>query len=398
MSLYAIQDTTLIGIGDAIRTKGGTSESIPVTALAEAIINLPSGGGSGDVEIPTVVNCPAMNTEYFFAGDRMKWALDLIPAGKTIEFITGNTNYSNTTGGMIQNCTGDYSKVTLNTWLLKGGFGENYVTKLPNIKFVDIHYSTGAAQLFMSSKGIRDIPKNYLAACDSNGNKMSTPYENLFNNRYEMYSMFGGCENLRTLPDFPTFITYDSTNGYGYYGCFDRCYSLDKIEGLPVTSENGGFTSNAFDSAFSYCFRISEMTFQVKPDGSPYVCNWSSQNIDLSGAGYGFSEFYCNEYNGLSKDDEVYPTDSGLVNGNLLTERPDDWWTPESTSSRYNHDSAVRTINSLPDCSAGSGNTIKFRRDGGKLTGPNADNSCGALTDAEIAVATSKGWTVTYYG
>jgi hypothetical protein len=64
---------------------------------------------------------------------------------------------------------------------------------------------------------------------------------------------------------------------------------------------------------------------------------------------------------------------------------------------RYNHDSAVNTINSLPDTSAylaekGGTNTIKFRGTLGSKTDGGAINT---LTEEEIAVATAKGWTVT---
>lgn len=44
MSKYVIDDTTLIGIGDAIRTKKGTSAQIPVPDLASEILSIPSGG------------------------------------------------------------------------------------------------------------------------------------------------------------------------------------------------------------------------------------------------------------------------------------------------------------------------------------------------------------------
>ena len=64
--------------------------------------------------------------------------------------------------------------------------------------------------------------------------------------------------------------------------------------------------------------------------------------------------------------------------------------------SRYNHDSAVRTINSLPDTSAyltanGGTNTIIFKGASGASTDGGAINT---LTEEEIAVATAKGWTV----
>ena len=69
-----------------------------------------------------------------------------------------------------------------------------------------------------------------------------------------------------------------------------------------------------------------------------------------------------------------------------------DWYSLDVNYSRYNHDSAVNTINSLPDCSASGGtNTIKFKGESGALTDGGAINT---LTEEEIAVATAKGWTV----
>ena len=64
--------------------------------------------------------------------------------------------------------------------------------------------------------------------------------------------------------------------------------------------------------------------------------------------------------------------------------------------SRYNHTSAVNTINSLPDTSAylataGGTNTIKFKSNAGSATDGGAISN---LTEEEIAVATAKGWTV----
>ena len=60
--------------------------------------------------------------------------------------------------------------------------------------------------------------------------------------------------------------------------------------------------------------------------------------------------------------------------------------------SRYNDNSAVNTLNSLPDCSSLSvSNTIKFNGEAGSKTDGGAINT---LTEEEIAVATAKGWTV----
>ena len=75
-----------------------------------------------------------------------------------------------------------------------------------------------------------------------------------------------------------------------------------------------------------------------------------------------------------------------------------DWFTEKIKYSRYNHDSAVRTINSLPDTSAylasvGGTNTIKFKGASGTKTDGGAISN---LTESEIAVATAKGWTVSF--
>jgi hypothetical protein len=70
-----------------------------------------------------------------------------------------------------------------------------------------------------------------------------------------------------------------------------------------------------------------------------------------------------------------------------------DWYSSKVEYSRYNHDSAVNTINSLPDTSAYGTNTIKFKGAAGSATDGGAINT---LTEEEIAVAAVKGWTVTF--
>ena len=76
----------------------------------------------------------------------------------------------------------------------------------------------------------------------------------------------------------------------------------------------------------------------------------------------------------------------------------DDWWSSDINYSRYNHNSAVETINSLPNTKPyldanGGTNTIIFKGNAGAKTDGGAINT---LTDAEIAVATAKGWTVSF--
>lgn len=204
---------------------------------------------------------------------------------------------------------------------------------------------------------------------------------------------FDGCYKLRKFP--MSFLAHGNpavSYSYSlYYGLFSYCYSLDELINLPVLHRNSSWTSNAFNSTFTYCHRLKDVIFETNEDGSPIkINNWSKQAINLSSrVGYCASTDVNTviKYAGFTTDTQV--TDEASYQA--LKDNPD-WWTADSNYSRYNHDSAVRTINSLPDVSAKSGNTITFTGAAGALTDGGAINT---LTEAEIAVAAAKGWTVT---
>jgi hypothetical protein len=111
---------------------------------------------------------------------------------------------------------------------------------------------------------------------------------------------------------------------------------------------------------------------------------WANQVIDLSKqAGWGTSTQTNYDKTKEVKDDATYQA---------LKDDPD-WWTNNVAYSRYNKESAVRTLNSLPDTTATGSNTIKFKGEAGSLTDGGAINT---LTEEEIAVAAAKGWTVSF--
>jgi hypothetical protein len=210
-------------------------------------------------------------------------------------------------------------------------------------------------------------------------------------------AMFQNCYSLRQLPtNICTHGFPKTTYSYSFYNYMaSNCYCLDEIIDLPIpyTSE---WKSNAFNSTFSHCYRLKNITFAT-PNGQPYVVNWKGQTIDLTyyvGVAYHKNISNILNYNsGITEetriiDDETYQ---------LYKDNPDSWTIIEAYS-RYNHDSAVATINSLPDTSAyllanGGTNTIKFKGASGSKTDGGAINT---LTEEEIAVATAKGWTVTF--
>jgi hypothetical protein len=214
---------------------------------------------------------------------------------------------------------------------------------------------------------------------------------------------FNNCWSLRTVPDWwyklklNKDVTVAITSSALYNACFSYCYSLDEALNIPVWTCTKPFTSNLCNNTFSNTHRLKNITFETD-NGQPIVVSWKSQTIDLSAkvsVGYTPDTSYAtvNFNSGITIDKRV--TDDASYQA--LKNDPD-WWTNKIEYSRYNHDSAVETINSLPDASAylasaGGTNTIKFASNSGSATDGGA---IGNLTAEEIAVATAKGWTVTF--
>lgn len=245
--------------------------------------------------------------------------------------------------------------------------------------------------MFTTCYMLREIPEDYCDTWDwSYMEAMTSGYGG------EADNVFKDCYSLRSFPmKFFQRLNPNAVNSYSmYYGFLSGCYSIDEIVDVPFPHYNATWTSNAFNNAFQYCGRAKRITFALQEDGTPHVVNWKTQTIDLSKSiGVVYNRKYVTDYNsGITADKEVTNDDNYAA----LKNDPD-WWTYTYDYSRYNHDSAVETINSLPDASAylataGGTNTIKFKGTSGSKTDGGAINT---LTEEEIAVATARGWTVT---
>jgi hypothetical protein len=218
---------------------------------------------------------------------------------------------------------------------------------------------------------------------------LSGSYSNSMNN------MFTQCYSLRKAP--VEIFKHGNPNVYQGYSnfnyAFNNCASLDEIINMPLA--HGTFTGNAFSNFCTECNRLKNLTFELDSNGNPQIKQWKSQVIDLTqGVGHIRYNNYSNivNYNsGITANKRVYDD----ATYQALKNDPD-WFAGSTQYSRYNHDSAVATINTLPDtsaylASAGGTNTIKFTGSAGSKTDGGAINT---LTEAEIAVATAKGWTV----
>ena len=261
------------------------------------------------------------------------------------------------------------------------------LTQVPKLNNVIVYDMTS---MFSSCRNLRIIPEDIADTWDWSYVKGLT---SSYNGNWGQ--IFGDCYSLRSIP----MNLIKSGNPYIYYGYsyffygFNDCYALDELINLPIPYTKATWTSNAFHYTFNKCERLKNITFALN-NGVPYTVTWKSQVIELTDyLGYAWYESTLLDYNsGITADKEV--TDDASYQ--LLKNDPD-WFTIKPEYSRYNHDSAVATINSLPDtsaylASAGGTNTIKFRGQAGASTDGGAINT---LTEEEIAVAAAKGWTVT---
>ena len=382
MAKVLVNESSLTGIADAIRGKNGETTTYKPSEMAAAITAI-SGGGPDIPESAFVISGNCSYWDYcgqwdsFIDAYKNKWSTSdinlcasMFENSKLTE-IPFEINFDTTTympiTNMFRNCQN----------MIK-------IPKLNNLKPSD------TSKLFESCNKLRTIPNDFTNNWDFSYIDNQTSQFNCNQN-----NMFYDCHSLRSIPI--GLISHGNKNVYYiysyFYNAFTHCYSLDELVNLPIPYTKATWSNNSFSNTFTYCERLKNITFKKQDDGTPYTVNWRGQVIELiSNVGYAtMKEAILNYNSGITADKEV--TDDASYQA--LKDDPD-WWTVDVAYSRYNHDSAVATINSLPDTSAylaaaGGTNTITFKGDAGSATDGGAINT---LTEEEIAVATAKGWTV----
>lgn len=346
-------------------------------------VNVAGGGGGGNVEPIHLTG----GISYYFYGPITGAYIDLY--GNTIS--TENISYfqnlfQNNTATRIPfniNCDGTTTNTFANLF--------NHCLNLKELPRIINGKPTATNDMLSYCANLREIPDSFCDTWD-----WSTLEATTSNYQGSRQSLFSHCESLRKYSQ-ALVSHYSPKSNYSmtYAYMFDSCYCLDAINDLPVVVGANPITSNQLNYVASNTYRLKSFTFALD-NGNPVVANWQNQTIDLSGSTYsgvGYTTdgaFYIgqliNNNSGITADKEV--KDDATYEA--LKNDPD-WFSTKRDYSRYNHDSAVETINSLPDCSATGTNTIKFRGAAGAKTDGGAINT---LTDAEIAVAAAKGWTV----
>jgi hypothetical protein len=356
--------------------------------MATRISAIQGGGGGGGADIPEEAFSVTGDCPYRFAGKGWTWFFDdyanrittkdvsdlqYMFYKSSIEHIPFDINLSNKVSDIMFVFADN--TVIETAPLIKG-------TLTPPTS--NYSNNTRVSDLFRGCYCLRTIDENYF---DYFGGEDF--WQAARNYNAARCNMFYECHSLRKLPILKNLANAHTSTSALYKGLAYACYALDEITELPVC-ETATLNSNTMSSAFSYCGRIQNFTFETNDDGTAKTVKWKAQTLDLSSyVGYiNSSSSITTHYNsGITADKEV--KDDATYQA--LKNDPD-WFTVKVEYSRYNHDSAVETINSLPDSSAYGTNTIKFKKASGSATDGGAIEN---LTEAEIAIAAAKGWTVT---
>ena len=421
MAKVLVNESSLTGIADAIRGKNGSTDTYKPSEMAAAITAI-SGAAEPVIEAlsvtsngtytatdgldgysPITVNVPqdgsppdnafviSGNCEYRFANDGWTWFIEQYRDRITTQNIEDAQHMFNNSK-IITNIPFDINFRSISNFSNTQSIF-NECRNLINLPILNNFRVYNTNNMFKSCMKLRTIPEDYASAW--NWNYLESQTAGYTGNQT---GMFYCCYSLRSIPmDLISHGNPNITYSFSYFNNgFYECYVIDELVNLPIPYTNATWTSNTFANTFTRCCRLKNMTFALN-DGQPHIMNWKSQTIDLSSAtgyvAYDSAKQYILNYNsGITADKEV--TDDATYQA---LKNDADWFTTNVAYSRYNHDSAVATINSLPDtsaylASAGGTNTIKFKGDAGSATDGGAINT---LTEEEIAVATAKGWTVT---
>ena len=435
MAKVLVNESSLTGIANAIRGKNGSTTTYKPSEMAAAITAI-SGGGEPVIEAlsitangtytapdgvdgysPVTVNVPqdgsppesafviSGNCSYRFANNGWNWFLENYGNRITTNNIANASNMFYMSGN-IETIPFEINFIDTGC-IISRIFSGCGIVQLPSIDFKQTTRAN-CSSVFQSCSSLKSIGtlKNlypmsmeyFFNGCNNLRNMPEFENLNMSYNQTSIISLvsfFYGCYSLRSIPEDFLKQMVQPTNTATYYSffshCFSGCYALDELKGL--NPQTGKITNNMFVNTFNYCQRLKNITFAKQDDGTPYTVNWKKQTIDLTtNVGYADVKSTILNYNsGITADKQV--TDATTYAA--LKDDPD-WFTCDVAYSRYNHDSAVATINSLPDtsaylASAGGTNTIKFKGAAGSATDGGAISS---LTPEEIAVATARGWTV----
>lgn len=362
----------LTAIGNAIRSKTGETELLTLDAMPAAIQGIETGG-----EIPTEALTLTGDISYAFYGSYWQWFLEKFGSRIKTENITGAqmTFCSNPT----KSIDFDLNFAGSQEWV-SGTFANSGIEEF-NGAIKNLQPAT-MENVFSGCTRLRYLPE--FIDCDFSYIRRNNP-------DYGFMSMFGSCNSLRYISPLLLKELYaDGATRPRFDGCylfssFSNLWALDELVGLNPSGSHS--ESDMFGGFCALACRVKDVTFTEVDD----ILWWSNQAIMLDNCvGWSDLDDFILGYNsGLTRDTEIVDDASYQRLKNSV-----DSWTKLKEYSRYDKASAIRTIESLPDVSQyGSNNLIQFKGNAGSKTdGGQIDT----MTEEEVAVAVSKGFTVSY--
>lgn len=411
MSKVLVNDTSLSAIGNAIREKNKTETKYKPAEMGAAILELPTYSGTGTAQDMDIKgDCSYLNNEgrwdWYFNDDNVY----------TISLVSNaNSMFKNSKLSVIPPIDLQYCEDLTSMF-----YGCNNITELPTLTgytyYTHYYESSNSnikidascaliSKMFSYCYNVRTMPENYLLDIYITNHSPQVldeiyPTKGIatVSDEDALSMMFYNCYSLRNhcyINIFDRDINGEQIKPY--FATFYNCYSLDEIKDCYVFTTLSSITTT-FYSFVTNCYRVKDVTFDVSGSISgvfqPRKANWSGQTINLSAIGYGDKAKITGYNSGITEDKEV--TDDTTYAS--LKDDPD-WFTQDINYSRYNRLSALNTINSLPDCSEYisenglTNNVIKFSGESGAKTSGGAINE---LLESQIAIATAKGFTVSF--
>lgn len=416
-----VNDDSLKAIGNAIRGKNGETTTYKPAEMAAAITAISGGDGLTQEDL-TFTNeqlsyIITPNTNYLQKYyDKMKFVPNTISNTTFLDFGQfAQDRAASDLSKIIIDCNG------INIFYGQYMFSITNVQKLPKIINASDNLVLGTTYMFVN--GNNNLTENEILRFISNfsslsnyihrGTSTTTCYPFIFNGSFDNVLDFSQCilknnEIKHNEYSYKKFEYYDGLQSF--YASYIK--SLNNIY-LPYDQTKLNITDNK-NLVPQYLYCVNSITFETD-NGTPYTVRMKNQTIELQTEGYynyGYNNNFKKAAQGYWKEENNVGYNATTLeqlkqNYSALKNR-EDWFIATNVRenniycaiyfSRYNHDSAVETINSLPDTSAylataGGTNTIKFRGEAGKYTDGGAINT---LTEEEIAVATAKGWTVSF--
>lgn len=313
MAKKLYEETAVANIANAIRNKNGQTTTYKIAEMAQAINNIPTGGG----ELPSF-EFTGSQMENLFQNNRLtplhsigyttNNITDLAYAFSRVDAPTINTPIINlsTTESSYIDCSYAFDNARLNSVNINGDgvmINANGMFGNSNIKTINFNgipkigcsrWSCKPNSIFYNCQNITDIPTlefvRYTGSSDTDlvfdeifqdcyklkhrSDEIIIDHADFYNNGVNNIRLTSTYSNNYSMTEFPQWL-YGFANSpslftYSNLG-FSSCYSLQNIV-LPM-SNNVIYSSGYL---FDYNCSLKSMKFQTQGDGTPYTANWSS--------------------------------------------------------------------------------------------------------------------------